>query len=213
MASVTLTPPKYHSLTVSYEGQSCEILVRHDETILEALERCRVQDILALPEMPADCRRGNCLTCTAWCRGDDSQTISHLSYSEHLLTLEESEQLQHQQRRQSRQQLRQSHVLQADDGLSPELSRVLSQRGFVLTCSSYLRESGLELELGSNHYVWDQVYRERLESTEMKDITRAACARTIRGYAERNLEKWTNEVEQVLQNTNSDDDSPSFKLM
>jgi ferredoxin len=54
-----------HSIHVSYEGRSCEVPVRQDETILSALERSGAADKLSLPSLPSDCRRGNCLTCSA----------------------------------------------------------------------------------------------------------------------------------------------------
>jgi ferredoxin len=53
-----------HSVQVSYEGKSCEVFVGINETILTALERSDVRQHLELPELPSDCRRGNCLTCT-----------------------------------------------------------------------------------------------------------------------------------------------------
>jgi ferredoxin len=41
----------------SHEGLSCDIRVRPEETILSAMERVGA-------DVPSDCRRGNCLTCT-----------------------------------------------------------------------------------------------------------------------------------------------------
>jgi ferredoxin len=49
---------------VSYQGISCELSVRSNETILTAMERAGVSDRLAIPELPHECRRGNCMTCT-----------------------------------------------------------------------------------------------------------------------------------------------------
>jgi ferredoxin len=54
-----------YSIHVSYEGRSCEVPVREDETILSALERSGTADKLSIPSLPSDCRRGNCLTCSA----------------------------------------------------------------------------------------------------------------------------------------------------
>jgi len=48
---------------VAYEGRSCKVNIRADETLLSGLERNRVPDRLAVPELPSECRRGNCLTC------------------------------------------------------------------------------------------------------------------------------------------------------
>jgi ferredoxin len=87
-----------HNVTVSYEGLSCDIQVRPGETILDALERNRVGDTLSLPQMPSDCRRGNCMTCTAMCgnstgqlllRGEDglsSEVSKIVADSGHVLT-------------------------------------------------------------------------------------------------------------------------------
>ena len=49
---------------VSYEGMSCQVTVRSNESILAAMERTGVHNRLAIPELPSECRRGNCLTCT-----------------------------------------------------------------------------------------------------------------------------------------------------
>ena len=56
--------PESFPVELSHEGSTCEISVFAGETILAALERTGVADILAIPSVPSDCRRGNCLTCT-----------------------------------------------------------------------------------------------------------------------------------------------------
>jgi ferredoxin len=56
---------EFYTVTVQYEGTSCDIQVRNSETILDALERTGAADTLAMPEMPSNCRRGNCMTCSA----------------------------------------------------------------------------------------------------------------------------------------------------
>ena len=53
-----------YTVEVSYEGKTCELSVRSNETILAALERAGVCDELAIPEVPSECRRGNCMTCS-----------------------------------------------------------------------------------------------------------------------------------------------------
>jgi ferredoxin len=65
MLLATDSSQKEHSIQVSFEGRSCEVPVRQDETILSALERSGAADKLSLPSLPSDCRRGNCLTCSA----------------------------------------------------------------------------------------------------------------------------------------------------
>lgn len=48
---------------VTYQGRSCKVSINANETLLAGLERARVPDQLAIPELPSECRRGNCLTC------------------------------------------------------------------------------------------------------------------------------------------------------
>ena len=53
-----------HTVTVTYEGRSALVHVEPSESILSALERTGAADALCLSEVPSECRRGNCLTCT-----------------------------------------------------------------------------------------------------------------------------------------------------
>jgi ferredoxin len=53
------------TITVSYEGDSCQLEVPHGQTILSALESSHVGHELGIPDLPFECRRGNCWTCTA----------------------------------------------------------------------------------------------------------------------------------------------------
>lgn len=70
VAEVTSYP-----VTVSFDGSSCVIDVQLGESILAAMERHgRVAETLGLPEMPADCRRGNCMTCAARHASDSNPT-------------------------------------------------------------------------------------------------------------------------------------------
>jgi ferredoxin len=80
-----------YTVTVQYEGTSCDIQVRNSETILDALERTGAADTLALPEMPSDCRRGNCMTCSA--RVKDHQHNNLVVRSDDGLSPEVSQQL------------------------------------------------------------------------------------------------------------------------
>lgn len=47
-----------------YEGTSCKVPIRQDESILSAMERAGVSNRLPIPDVPSDCRRGNCMTCS-----------------------------------------------------------------------------------------------------------------------------------------------------
>lgn len=154
-----------HSLTVSYDGRSCEVTVEPGETILAALERSGVARELCLPEMPSDCRRGNCLTCTA----------QHLSGS------------------------KTTSLIRGEDGLSPELSKQVADRGCVLTCSSYIEGEGVELKLGENNQAWNDLYRLRLNEEETQRVAREAMARVIRRSAERNINEWAKETEDIYE--------------
>lgn len=156
-------PGTTYALTVTYEGRACQLHVRDDETILAAMERSKVSRELCLPELPADCRRGNCLTCTAQ-HGDTSRT---------------------------------EHLRRGEDGLAPSSSAHVADQGYVLTCSSYVTGNGVVLQLGENRKVWDDVYQRRWQTEDHQLIARAAKAKTIRMYAERNVPEWTAETEQV----------------
>jgi 2Fe-2S iron-sulfur cluster binding domain len=162
-------------ITVSYEGQKCEIDVFPEETILAALERQSQRlksQLTALPEMPSDCRRGNCLTCAASCTSNSTQP---------------------------------QNALVVRDGLSPAMSKLVADKGYVLTCSSYVTQSsaGLQLELGENHQLWKEVYASpgRFTTDKAQLAARAAMARVIRKSAERNVEQWARETEDVLRKT------------
>lgn len=160
-----------YTMQVSYEGQSCSISVQPGETILAALERSSNTSSLCLPEMPADCRRGNCLTCTA-SHHPDSQK---------------------------------ENIWRGEDGLAPCMSQCVSEKGYVLTCSSSIRGNGVHLNLGENHQVWDDVYRMRVQNEDSQRIAREAKARVIRKYAERNQIEWTEETEEVFRSTGTRD--------
>jgi hypothetical protein len=160
-----------YTMQVSYEGQSCSISVQPGETILAALERSSNTSTLCLPEMPADCRRGNCLTCTASHRPDSQK----------------------------------ENIWRGEDGLAPYMSKCVSGKGYVLTCSSSIHGNGVHLELGENHQVWDDMYRTRVQDEDSQRIAREAKAHVIRKAAERNVVEWTEETEEVFRSTGTRD--------
>jgi len=61
--SVSSTSGSHYSIQISYEGRTCTTEISPGESILSAMERSGAADQLALPSLPSDCRRGNCLTC------------------------------------------------------------------------------------------------------------------------------------------------------
>jgi hypothetical protein len=81
------------------------------------------------------------------------------------------------------------------------MSQCVSEKGYVLTCSSSIHGNGVHLELGENHQVWDDMYRMRVQDEDARRIAREAMARVIRKAAERNVEEWTEETEEVFRST------------
>jgi ferredoxin len=93
---------------------------------------------------------------------------------------------------------RKESLLRGEDGLSPHMSRELKRKGHVLLCSSSVVGEGLKLQLGTAETCWREMFRDRLENEEAQLKGRAAMAKTIRLSSERNVEKWTEETEKIL---------------
>lgn len=171
-------------VTLSYEGQSCKMLVRRDESILSALERQSYllgRHIPSLPtEIPSDCRRGNCLTCAARIGNTiNSNNMNNGSTSTSEYT----------------------RIIQKDDGLSPAMTELVAKKGYILTCSTMVQQSGLQVELGVNHALWKELYASpgRFTTDEAQLVARSAMAKVIRKYNERNLQQWTEGMEELIQ--------------
>ena len=62
-----------HSVEVTHEGRTTSVLVKPHETILMALERNRPS---LSADLPFDCQRGNCLTCSGLVK-EGSSSIAH----------------------------------------------------------------------------------------------------------------------------------------
>mmetsp|Transcript_6899 Transcript_6899/g.10905 ORF Transcript_6899/g.10905 Transcript_6899/m.10905 type:complete len:236 (-) Transcript_6899:1306-2013(-) len=99
------------------------------------------------------------------------------------------------------------NVTVTDDGLSPHMSRLMKEKGYILTCSSHVVGEGLELVLGENHEVWTEFYRRRLEDDQARFMGWAAMARARRKGDERNVPRWKKETESVLKEEKPDQDS------
>jgi len=70
------SPQEEFTVHVTHEGRSCSFGVRSNgETILAAMERSGVQDQLAISELPSDCRRGNCMTCSGRLTSPDASSL------------------------------------------------------------------------------------------------------------------------------------------
>ncbi|KAL3915620.1 MAG: hypothetical protein SGILL_005561 [Bacillariaceae sp.] len=94
---------------------------------------------------------------------------------------------------------RESKSIITDDGLSPHMSNWIEEKGYILTCSSKVVGDGLELRLGENSNAWEEVYKKRLEDDHAKRVGWAAMAKTKRNSDEKNIPRWTEEVEGVLE--------------
>jgi ferredoxin len=173
------------NIAVSYDGESCHIIVLPNESILSALERQSIQvqsHLTSLPDTPSDCRRGNCMTCAALVKNPSTTNLN-----ERLL------------------------IRMDENGLSPAMSELITEQGYVLTCSSFLRDheadtsmhsvSVLELELGVQNDIWNEIYANRFTTPETQLIARAAMARVLRQAAERNPQEWLTSTEKVLRQT------------
>lgn len=91
-----------------------------------------------------------------------------------------------------------SSLRRGEDGLSPHLSEEVRGLGYILTCSSYVIGDGVKLELGSNSDAWEAVHTSRLESPETERVGLEAQAKLMRLTAERNLPRWAQKTEEVL---------------
>jgi hypothetical protein len=69
-ANAPLADDSAFNVRVSYEGISRDIPVFADESILSAMERLNIAQEVGLPDVPYDCRRGCCLSCSAQHVGD-----------------------------------------------------------------------------------------------------------------------------------------------
>ena len=91
-----------------------------------------------------------------------------------------------------------SSLQRGEDGLTPCLSEKMKGLNYVMTCSSTVSGDGVKLELGKNHQAWEDIHRSRLEDDEIQQIAQEAMALTIRKFAERNVQRWTQETEEIL---------------
>lgn len=160
ITSTLFESKKVFSFEVNDDGKVSAVEIEEDESILAAMERSG-----AIPDIPSDCRRGNCLTCAG----------RHASGSQ------------------------QNALLRGPDGLSPQMSRELEERGHILLCSSYVTDDGLRLDLGANHRAWDEMYHQRLEDDSIRLVALQAVAKAMRLRSEANVEKWTEETEVLLE--------------
>ena len=184
-----------HFITISYEGASCQIPIASSssspgETILAALERHQLylQRQLGLPELSSDCRRGNCLTCAARVITDRPQNgEAQARYAEKDDNDGKDSAI--------------PRVIRSANGLSPYMAKQVQDAGYILTCSSFVTGSGLELQLSQQDLLWKLMYQQLFESEETQYVARQAKARWLRKLAEKNLSQWKQATEQAWQQT------------
>jgi hypothetical protein len=103
-----------------------------------------------------------------------------------------------------------------DNGLSPTISKMIADQGYLLTCSSFVippqsdgtattttnsSSSVLQIELGVQNEIWNEVYDNRFTCPDTQLIARAAMARVLRQSAERNPNEWIQSTERILRQT------------
>lgn len=85
-----------------------------------------------------------------------------------------------------------------DDGLAPHVSNILQSSDYVLTCSTYINGNGVEIALGENHNLWEEIYQNRFVSEESRSMTLETLAKVHRLRAESNVPRWTAETEEII---------------
>lgn len=168
----TLSQIKSYSVKLTHQSKTINVQIPSNQTILQALESQNVKDALSLPDLPQDCRRGNCLTC-----------------SSRIL------------------QNKKGVVLQ-NDGLSPSMAQRIENENIVLTCSSFVKEEGIHLELGVCDDVWREMYGSSVpyEDLEGERIVQDAVAKAMRLAGEKNFNKWVVTTEKMLVDNNDYDE-------
>mmetsp|Transcript_41802 Transcript_41802/g.81940 ORF Transcript_41802/g.81940 Transcript_41802/m.81940 type:complete len:250 (-) Transcript_41802:458-1207(-) len=74
---------------------------------------------------------------------------------------------------------------------------------YVLTCSS-LASDDVTVELGVCEEVWVERFMQRLASEDTRSVGREACAREMRIASEKNVIKWKNKMEKMVNADSSD---------
>ena len=99
----------------------------------------------------------------------------------------------------------QDSVITIDDGLSPFVRDMVDRKGYVQTCSSYVVGDNVWLELGVCHDVWDTIWGTNTNSNGIGNdfkgerIRNEAMAKCIRKADEKNLARWAEKTERILE--------------
>jgi ferredoxin len=215
-------------LQVSYENQFCHIPIIPKETILSALEKHSDKlRLLGLPELPSECRRGNCMTCAG-----------------KLVRRKEEEQQQMTNPKEEETNPSFEFLNRSENGLSPHISQWLESSEYILTCSTIWNvndftfqdddnvDEGLivttttttspthddpnldmwYLELGVNSQIWDQVYHQRFVTEDAQQLILETRAKSKRLDAERNISQWTSAMEDLYQRNSAENDIHNVTL-
>lgn len=198
-----LSPPEdFHTLKVWYEGLSCDVLVHREETILEAMERQSVMDQLCITQLPASCRRGNCLTCvgrvlrntTSTSTSTTTNTSTKDTLSQHHHTTNDDCSIAEELR------LFRNIRRGEEDGLPPQKSEKLRFSDQFLTCSSYITGPDVSIILGDNEdgMAFLPGRKDDDDDDRVERLKLAAIAKVFRIHAEQDIQTWKAETEQIL---------------
>jgi len=166
-----------HDVQIYHQGIQYTIFVRRNESILEALERQTI--LVPLSHIPHECRRGNCLTCSAKVRSSKSTNSEDKTST-------------------STPQYHTNILANIDNGLSPMVSSELAKSDYILTCSSYVTGAGVVLELDQNDKAWDLIYRKRIHNIDTERLVLEAQAKLLRSVDEENINKWKVKIEEKV---------------
>lgn len=163
---------------VQFEDTKAEtVAVKPGESLLSALERAA--SARGWSEIPSDCRRGNCLTCTA----------RHAATS----------------RREHVQPLGDNGLSPAIS--LPCTEDKENRETYFLTCRSTVTGPGVSLHLGENTAAWTHVYQSRLTNEETRRAADVALARVLRKAAERDPVAWRQQTEALWERQQDGDEN------
>ena len=204
-STTTTKKTKTFKINISYENQNTTITVHPNETILNALERHKQQQqqqqtfttatatetattqnnnsnfLSTLTSLPQECRRGNCLTCTA----------RHLPQSNpsSIITIDDG---------------LSPHIktIIQERGFVPTCSSYVIDDGYNNggNGNDDGSDTGVFLEIGVCDTVWDSIWGESLNDCRQGEkIRNEAMAKCMRKASEKNVSKWVEKTERMLE--------------
>ena len=90
-----------------------------------------------------------------------------------------------------------SNVEIRKDGLSPNISRTIKEKGIVPTCSTFVVGEGVHVELGVCDEVWREIYAD--DDAEGERLRNDAMAKAMRLSDEKNLHRWALKTTKMLE--------------